>query len=48
LCLTLSPLVVGGTGSRILSGPGIDIDVPLRLAHLLEDDGVLLGRWVSD
>jgi riboflavin biosynthesis pyrimidine reductase len=47
LCLTVSPLVVGGTGSRVLSGPGLDDDVPLRLAHLLEDDGVLLGRWVS-
>lgn len=47
LCLTVSPLVVGGAGSRVLSGPGIDLDMPLRLAHLLEDDGVLLGRWVA-
>jgi riboflavin-specific deaminase-like protein len=47
LCLTISPVVIGGTGSRVLSGPGLDIDVSLRLAHLLEEDGVLLGRWVS-
>jgi riboflavin-specific deaminase-like protein len=46
LCLTLSPLLVGGEGSRVLHGA--EADVPLRLAHLLEEDGVLLGRWVSD
>jgi riboflavin biosynthesis pyrimidine reductase len=46
LCLTLSPLLVGGDGSRVLHGA--DSDVSLRLAHLLEEDGFLLGRWVSD
>jgi riboflavin-specific deaminase-like protein len=46
LCLTLSPLLVGGDGPRVLHGA--HSDVKLRLAHLLEEDGILLGRWVSD
>jgi riboflavin biosynthesis pyrimidine reductase len=45
LCLTLSPRLVGGDGPRIATGaPG---DVPMRLAHLLEADGMVIGRWFS-
>lgn len=44
LCLTLSPKAVGGAGTRIVHGP--DLDVGFRLAHLLEDDGVLLARYL--
>lgn len=43
LCLTFSPQLVGGDGSRILKGP--DLDGRLSLALLLEQDGVLLSRW---
>lgn len=46
LCLTISPQLVGGPGRRILSTP-LELYRQLRLAHLLEDNGVLLGRWTS-
>jgi riboflavin biosynthesis pyrimidine reductase len=45
LCLTLSPQLVGGDGPRIVNGA--DLDLRRDLAHLLEDDGVLLGRWTA-
>lgn len=45
LCLTVSPELVGGRGPRIVTGP--EVDARLRLAHLLEQDGVLLSRWVT-
>jgi riboflavin biosynthesis pyrimidine reductase len=49
LCLTWSPVLVGGPAQRILStvawlGP----PVTLSLAHLLHADGVLIGRWIVD
>ena len=44
LCLTLSPQVVGGAGPRVVNGP--DLGVSLSLAHLLEQDSVLLTRYV--
>ena len=43
LCLTWSPLLVGGDAARVLGG--VPLDVPLRLEHLLHGDGSLLGRW---
>lgn len=44
LCLSLSPKVVGGDGTRIVHG---DLsDASFRPAHLLEDEGVLFGRYV--
>jgi len=45
LCLTLSPLVVAGGGPRIAHGSAV-ADLRLRLAHLVECDGLLLGRWL--
>jgi riboflavin biosynthesis pyrimidine reductase len=50
LCLTVSPLLAGGQAGRILALPGGD-DIPaaqasLRLAHVLEDSGFLLCRYV--
>ncbi len=45
LCLTFSPQLVGGDGPRIAHGP--DLDSRLSLAHLLEQDGVLLSRWTA-
>ena len=44
LCLTLSPLLAGGAGPRIAVGDRAD--VRLRAAHLVESDGLLLGRWL--
>jgi riboflavin biosynthesis pyrimidine reductase len=43
LCLTWSPLVVGGDGPRIAHGAPAELR--LRAAHLLEAGGLLLGRW---
>jgi riboflavin biosynthesis pyrimidine reductase len=40
---TLVPRLLAGEHPRITSGP--PVDVPLRLASLLEADGTLLGRW---
>jgi len=45
LCLTLSPQVVGGDGTRITHGP--QLDTRWALAQLLEEDGVLLSRWTA-
>lgn len=46
LCLTTSPLLVGGTAPRVLGGPEwLDPGRRLALTHLLHADGVLLGRW---
>jgi riboflavin biosynthesis pyrimidine reductase len=44
LCLTWSPLVVAGPGSRIASGPPAALR--LRPASLVACDDTLLGRWV--
>jgi riboflavin biosynthesis pyrimidine reductase len=50
LCLTISPVLVGGQARRIMSG-GPSRDLPgapgsLRLAHVLTDDGYLFCRYV--
>jgi 5-amino-6-(5-phosphoribosylamino)uracil reductase len=45
LCLTTSPLLVAGDGPRIAADASVS-DVRLRAAHLLEAEGVLLGRWL--
>jgi riboflavin biosynthesis pyrimidine reductase len=42
---TVVPRLVGGTGPRIVDGPRVD--VPLTLAVLLEEEGTLLGRWLT-
>ena len=44
LCLTLVPMLTGGDAVRIATGR--DVDVALRPALLLEQDGTLLGRWL--
>ncbi len=40
---TVVPRVIGGERPRMLTGA--DLDVPLELTSLLEQDGTLLGRW---
>jgi riboflavin-specific deaminase-like protein len=44
LCLTLSPKAVGGVGPRIMHGVTLDQDY--RPGHLLEQDGILFGRYL--
>jgi riboflavin biosynthesis pyrimidine reductase len=47
-CVTLAPAIVGGDSRRVVDGaPELGGDgQPLELVSLLEEDGVLLGRWV--
>jgi riboflavin biosynthesis pyrimidine reductase len=44
LCLTITPMLAVGTGSRVAVGPAVD--VPIRPVHLVECEGTLLGRWL--
>ncbi|MEV0583469.1 pyrimidine reductase family protein [Nonomuraea sp. NPDC050310] len=46
LCLTVSPLLIGGVAARILNGEASH--VPLRLTQVLEEDGVLFQRYVRE
>ncbi|GIT80374.1 hypothetical protein LLS1_20430 [Leifsonia sp. LS1] len=46
LCLTVSPLLVAGTASRIAAGATPDVPLELGLAHVLHADGTLLLRYV--
>ena len=47
LCLTVSPLVVGGHGLRIADGPELPQPWHPRLAHVIEADGMLLLRYTG-
>ncbi|MBF6329761.1 pyrimidine reductase family protein [Nocardia transvalensis] len=45
LCLTVSPLLVGGTAGRIAVSPNA-LPTPMAMVHaLLDDDGTVLTRW---
>lgn len=45
LCLTASPLLIGGTAGRIAVSPKA-LPTPMTLRHaLLDDDGTILTRW---
>jgi riboflavin biosynthesis pyrimidine reductase len=46
LCLTISPVLVGGTIARIIHGTPLAGLVHLELAHLLEAEGSLFARYV--
>ncbi len=46
LCLSLSPLLAGGTARRILAGPLPNAPVGLDLASVLEEEGVLFLRYL--
>jgi len=46
LCLTIAPILVGGTAKRIVTGLG-DVHTKMRRTHLLSDDeGYLYTRYV--
>jgi len=44
ICLSVTPVVVGGDGSRVTAGGGLD--AAYRPAVLLEEDGTVIGRWL--
>lgn len=46
LCYTITPMIIGGSATRLLDGPPI---APTRwdLGHIIEDDGTLLTRWTA-
>ncbi|MFC6881936.1 MULTISPECIES: pyrimidine reductase family protein [Actinomadura] len=46
LCLTLSPMLVGGASPRILQGPPVAVTADLRPVQILESEGFLLLRYV--
>ncbi|MEO5853352.1 MAG: dihydrofolate reductase family protein [Nocardioides sp.] len=43
LCVTTVPHLIAGEQVRLLTGG--QVEVPLRLASLLEEDGTVLARW---
>ena len=45
LCLTLSPVVAGGSAGRIVAGYLPEVVEPMHLLHVLEDDGHLFLRY---
>ena len=47
LCLTLSPMLAGPGAGRIVAGPPVPAPVPMRLTHLLEEDGALFCRYTT-
>jgi riboflavin-specific deaminase-like protein len=48
VCLTVAPLLAGGDASRIMHGPALARPEGLRLDRVLEQDGMLLLRYVRD
>lgn len=46
LCLTVSPLLLGGDGPRIVNGATPERPLPLRLDRILEQDDLLFHRYV--
>jgi riboflavin-specific deaminase-like protein len=46
LCLTVSPLLLGGDGPRIVNGGTPERPLPLRLDRILEQDDLLFHRFV--
>lgn len=48
LCLTVAPLLAGGRAARVAHGdPPVGME-RMRLAHVVEDDGFLLLRYVAE
>jgi riboflavin biosynthesis pyrimidine reductase len=45
LCLTVSPLLVGGDARRILDGEPLEVPTRLRLCDVFEADGYLFLRY---
>jgi riboflavin biosynthesis pyrimidine reductase len=45
LCLTLAPMIAGGTAGRIVAGYLPEVVEPMQLRHVLEEDGHLFLRY---
>ncbi|GLY90728.1 pyrimidine reductase family protein [Actinoallomurus iriomotensis] len=45
LCLTMSPQLTAGDAARVLNGPAT-APIPLRLGHVLEEDGFVFLRYL--
>ncbi len=45
LCLTVAPILAGGDGKRIVSGPDLPLDHWHRAHVLGDDEGYLYTRW---
>jgi riboflavin biosynthesis pyrimidine reductase len=45
LCLTVTPRLAGPGAGRIVAGAPVAAPVPVRLAHLLAEDGALFCRY---
>jgi riboflavin-specific deaminase-like protein len=48
LCVTVAPMLLSGTGSRIIHGPGLPAPLGLTLDRVLTEDGYLFLRYVRD
>jgi riboflavin biosynthesis pyrimidine reductase len=46
LCLTIGPLLAGPGAGRIVTGSPAEKAVPMTLAHVVDDNGFLLCRYV--
>ena len=47
LCLSISPVLAGGSSPRLIHGAASAALKTLELAHLLEDDGMLFARYLA-
>lgn len=45
LCLTVAPLLAGGTAGRIVAGLASQVTEPMQLLHVLDNDGHLFLRY---
>jgi riboflavin biosynthesis pyrimidine reductase len=45
LWLTMSPQLTAGDAARVLNGPAM-APIPLRLGHVLEEDGFVFLRYL--
>ena len=48
LCLTLSPMLLGGRPVRILNGPPVPVPAEMTLAHTLQDEEFLFLRYTRN
>ena len=48
LCLSLAPIVAGGESARIAHGPEPETPARMHLGRILEEDGILFLRYISD
>lgn len=46
-CVTISPHLVGGPAKRVTEGASA-VERQMRLGHVIEEDDVLLARWVRE